>query len=137
MSKYEDVAEFLRSPDADGLSNRDLAAKFECGEATVRRAKQVLDAERAVQEAAGKGSTEAERLLSTILAAAQYEATIEASIDDLAGELKELKKLRKQAAFGRREAAQTAIESYPLFERIGDSSKSGEASAPLALASVG
>jgi hypothetical protein len=146
MSKLDDALALLRMPGGEGRNNNEIAAEVGCSEAHIRRAREVLRAERLAAQEAEEGS-EAEQALAAILRASRAEGIIEDQIADLKDDLKTLKAALKDMRGKTRDAVAAALETYPLFDRgsQGGSDVDGdeggeteeEGSKGLALASVG
>jgi hypothetical protein len=133
MSKLDDALALLRMPGGEGRNNNEIAAEVGCSEAHIRRAREVLRAERLAAQGTEDGS-EAEQALAVILRASRAEGIIEEQIADLKDDLKTLKAALKDMRGKTRDAVAAALESYPLFDR--DGQEDGAANG-LALASVG
>lgn len=135
MSKLDDAIALLRMPGGEDRNNNEIAAEVGCSEAHIRRAREVLRAERLATQGTEDGS-EAEQALAAILRASRAEGIIEDQIADLKDDLKTLKAALKDMRGKTRGAVAAALESYPLFDRDGQEQEDGAANG-LALASVG
>jgi DNA-binding IclR family transcriptional regulator len=120
MTKHEACLDLLRSGEADGLSNPEIASRIGCNEGTVRRARAILEAEQLTDRSSDSddpAETEADRLLREIIEADRAEELAAKALADAKEEVKQLKEHWQEFVDRRVAAGRAARETFPLFDR--------------------